>query len=688
MNTDPNPGADADVTATPRATGEATTPRRTPIRTLHVDDDPAFAELTAEFLELADDRIAVETAQSADAGLELLAAGDVDCVVSDYDMPGRNGIEFLRAVRESHPRLPFVLFTGKGSEEVASDAVSAGVTDYLQKERGPDQYTVLANRIVNVTEKHRAETDLERRTRQHEAVATLGRLALEADDLGALFDEAVGLVSDRLGTEYAKLLELLPGGEELALVAGVGWDDGLVGTATVGSGMDSQAGYTLASADPVVVTDLATETRFSGPDLLVDHGVVSGVSVVVGSADDPWGVLGTHTIAPRAFTDHDVTFVRNVANVLGAAIDRCRAERKLRESETRFREIAELSPDGIFRTDTEGVFTYVSPAGEALLGRSADALVGTNFDRLVADASQEAAAQGIARVVGGETVRDLALTLADADGELFEVEVSASPIRRDGEVVLVQGFARDVTDRHERERELQRSRERFRALVDAFPNGGVFLFDGDLRYTMAGGDELEDVGLTPEKMVGRTPSQVFPPENAAVLEPNYRAALAGEYRSFEDGWQGRHYHNQAIPLRDADGTVIAGMVVAQNITTRVERERELTESRERYRTLVDNFPGGFLRFDHDLRFEIAGGTAFARADWTLDEIEGRTLEELLPPETVAVLEPHYRATLDGESRSFQYDGTDESFHVQTVPLRDADGAVVAGMAVAQPVREP
>ena len=101
------------------------------IRVLHVDDDPDLAALTGSFLERENDRITVETAPNATAGLDRLDAGGVDCVVSDHDMPGPNGIEFLESVRERDPDLPFILYTGKGSESVASEAVSAGVSDYL-----------------------------------------------------------------------------------------------------------------------------------------------------------------------------------------------------------------------------------------------------------------------------------------------------------------------------------------------------------------------------------------------------------------------------------------------------------------------------------------------------------------------------------------------------------------------------
>lgn len=132
------------------------------IRILHVDDDPEFTELAAEFLERHDERFDIETATSAGEGLDRLAEREYDCIVSDFDMAGRNGIEFLRAVREDHPELPFVLYTGKGSEEVASESISAGVTDYLQKETGTSQYEVLANRIRNAVGKFHTQRELDR----------------------------------------------------------------------------------------------------------------------------------------------------------------------------------------------------------------------------------------------------------------------------------------------------------------------------------------------------------------------------------------------------------------------------------------------------------------------------------------------------------------------------------------------
>jgi len=139
------------------------------IRTLHVDDEPSVADTTAAFLQREDDRLHIETALSASDGLARLADATFDCVISDYDMPKTNGIEFLETVRQKYPALPFILYTGKGSEEVASEAIAAGASDYLQKERGTGQYAVLATRIITLVERARAQ---QRQQQQLEAIET------------------------------------------------------------------------------------------------------------------------------------------------------------------------------------------------------------------------------------------------------------------------------------------------------------------------------------------------------------------------------------------------------------------------------------------------------------------------------------------------------------------------------------
>ena len=126
------------------------------IRVLHADDQPDFARLVAANVEREDERISVQTATSGEEALDLLS-GRIDCVVSDYWMPDTTGLELFEAVRGRYPDVPFILFTDTGSEAVASEAISAGVTDYLTKTAVDGQYSLVAAKIATHVGKRRAE---------------------------------------------------------------------------------------------------------------------------------------------------------------------------------------------------------------------------------------------------------------------------------------------------------------------------------------------------------------------------------------------------------------------------------------------------------------------------------------------------------------------------------------------------
>ncbi|MDJ0574579.1 MAG: PAS domain S-box protein, partial [Xenococcaceae cyanobacterium MO_234.B1] len=182
-----------------------------------------------------------------------------------------------------------------------------------------------------IAERQEIESKLLIQAKQQRAIAELGQYALAQKNLVPLMERAVNLVASILDLEYCKVLELLPDGKNLLLKAGVGWHDGLVGVATVRADTNSQAGYTLLSSEPVVVTDLLSETRFSGSNLLLDHQVVSGMSVVIQGRDRPFGILGTYTNRQRIFSQDDTNFLQAIANIIAQGNERQLAEAELQQ---------------------------------------------------------------------------------------------------------------------------------------------------------------------------------------------------------------------------------------------------------------------------------------------------------------------------------------------------------------------
>ena len=151
-------------------------------------------------------------------------------------------------------------------------------------------------------------------------IAYLAESALSCLDVYGLFDLATELITEVLDVEFIEILHQQEPGEALVLEAGRGWSpDVTLGETTVPSDQGSQAGYTLMAGEPVLVEDLATEDRFEGPPLLLDHGVVSGITVVIPGEFRPYGVLGVHAREHRHFTDEEGHFLRSAANILGGA---------------------------------------------------------------------------------------------------------------------------------------------------------------------------------------------------------------------------------------------------------------------------------------------------------------------------------------------------------------------------------
>ena len=184
--------------------------------------------------------------------------------------------------------------------------------------------------IQDITAQRDAQEAVARQARQQAAVAELGRLALEEQDLEAMMDRVARTVGETLDVELCEVFEVTPRGSALRLVAGVGWPEGQVRRALVPSGPETQLGYTLSEQLPVVTTDVATESRFGLPAVMAETGAASGVTVAIAARGEVWGVLGAHARGPRHFAPDEADFLGAVANVISSAVDRNLVEAEVR----------------------------------------------------------------------------------------------------------------------------------------------------------------------------------------------------------------------------------------------------------------------------------------------------------------------------------------------------------------------
>ncbi|WP_281194410.1 GAF domain-containing protein [Halorubrum sp. F4] len=719
---EPRPGNDSGGpdgsdggNGTGRSAGADTVGRRKVV--LVVDDEPGAADLAATYLDRLLDDVEAVTATSPPAALELLRERRIDCVVSDHDMPEATGLELLGTVREEYPNLPFVLFTGKGSEEIASEAISAGVTDYLQKGSGTDQYEMLANRVRNALSRRQVECDLREVNRKVTAIHEFATELSSVDTVAEVFERVVDVAEQVL--EFDRCLTARRDGEYVypaALSEGVTDDD--VRRFELGEGL---AGRTVAEERTFLVDEVDTS---ADADPVADD-IESAISVPIGR----YGLLQAISGGRATFDERDVEFAELVAAHAAEAIEQIEAERALRAERDRLAALFDNVPSPVARLviDEEGTrrLDETNVAFEETFGCAAGEVT---YEEMCAATLPE----------GAESIEP---DWFDTDMDTIRTEVerrttdgirdfvlNAIPTERDGGVLLHLVYA-DIDEQKRVERTLRRlheaTREMFRGedreevagiaartAIDTlgFPNSAVRLYDpdtGTLRPTVISEEATAAIGDRPP--FGPGDGRVwdaFDRGETVVVDDLAATGTAVEYGDLRSllvvplGDHGVMPLGSPEPSFFEDTDVQLARVLAANVTAALDRAERTEQLRERDAALqreldrLEKFAGVV---SHDLRnpLTVANGRlellrglidgedaheqldlvedAHERMGELIDDLlelarEGRTVDD---PEPVALAESATEAwrTVDTDGVTLEVETGDTTVHADPERLR-------------------
>ncbi len=363
--------------------------------------------------------------------------------------------------------------------------------------------------------------------------------------------------------------------------------------------------------------------------------------------------------------------------------ERRQHERELEESERRYRTLAEHFPNGA-----------VSLVGEDLryrtVGGSPLDVAGVPIDEIEGQSVHEALPE--------ELADDLAPryeTALEGESNTFETELGDRvfqfqfvPVRDDdGEILAALGMSQDITERTERERELAR----YETIVETIDHG-IYVKDDDGRFTMVNDAYADLTGYDHETLVGEHASLVD--EDAIEQSREMRTTMDGEGTDRTMKAVIQTADGTSVPTERTFSTLQVGdgeerhVGVVRDITERIEQQRKVEESERRYRTLVENFPNGSVGlFDRDLRYTAVGGQLLDALDISPQNRVGSHIYDIHPDSLLDDIEPYYLAALEGETNTFEVEYGGRYLHANTLPVRDSEGEVSAGMLVVQDITE-
>ena len=611
------------------------------IRVLLIDDEPSLLEISKQFLEF-DHSISVDAAISATDAQKLIGRREYDVIVSDYYMPGKDGIQLLKEIRMAGNRVPFIIFTGKGREEVAIEALNAGADFYLQKGgQSASQFAELVNMIKQAYARKEGEW----------------KLRISEERYRSLFENSVDAVM-LTTNDFESVLSANPSACKMF-------------------GMTEDEVRKIGIKN-LIIDDKAWESVLRR---LNQTGIVKGEFTykrkdgTTFTGETTSGILtGHYGIARISMIVRDIT-------------ERKLAGEVIRESEARFWTYMDNAPEGIFIIDGFGNYQDVNKTACSMLGYSQEELLKLNFADIVEKSVLQDALKKFQQLIENGAMTQETI-LVKKDGTNLPVFLNAVKLPNE----KFMAFCTDITERNQAEDALRDSEERYRNLYEGVPIGYQSL-DANGEIITVNDAWLKTLGYDREDVIGR------PFED--LLSPGYKAKYIECFSTFKregavldaelqivrkDGSEILVSFNGKISY-DEKGEVKQTHCVFIDITERKqaeERNQLLASALEQVNNAVV-----FANRDDDVLYW--NKMAESLYQWKADEAIGKKINELVVPD-ISLDQAHRisRTVRDtgrweGEFRVRRKDGSLFDAYVSDTMIKDAQGNRIGMVGISNDV---
>ena len=586
------------------------------LRILHVDDDASYLRVSKKILSLLSS-FEVDTAESAEEAYRKVNAASFDAIVSDYEMPNKNGLEFLTELRTQKNEIPFILLTGKGREEIAIDALNLGADGYVSKHGNPETvYGELAHYVRQAVEKKRAKTALSHSEEQLEAMIMNAPIGVSAS-------YSSSRLLENANAEFCKILGYSKDELRNLSFGEITYPEDLQDC--VAKSEELKAGK---------ISSFRLEKRFVRKDGSLIYGRVNASTV-------------------RDKASKSCLFIVQLEDIT----ERHRAEQDLKESEEKYKSLFEQAGDYILILEVHptGVST-IYDANEAALqthGYSREEIIGKPITFLDEESSDKQFRDRTRKLLSGEKLTFPARHRRK-DGSIIDAEISIKKVVIGGKDFFVS-VERDITERKKMEGALRQDQEMLEAITQNLGAGFVKI-SKDYHVLYANRFVKNNAGDVEGKQCYATLNtldHICPDCGVKKVFENGVARDSHEYSQI--GINGKPYYVELIatPLKDKDGNITAALEFVVDIAEKKQREKDLRESREEFKSLFNSNPEAVAYADENFNFINVNPKFTEVFGYTLNEIQGKNQIDLLVPEELKQEAREYLEKSWGHGASFQ-----------------------------------